>query len=529
MGNAGGAVVLHRPPGARGGRERGFIHKMSTECHRILWILLDGVGDVSTTAASRTPLELARRPYLDAVARAGLNGLCDPCEPGLACGSDTAHMSMLGYDPRKWYRGRGAFESLGTGLDMGSGDIAFKCNFATLEEPSCPAGRREDAADAEEPVVLKRRCARDFAREGPILCAELDGMHIPGYGDRYEVRFKYATEHRCGVVVRGPGLSDKITGTDPLKDGLRLLKCAAAIPDDDDAEETARVIDALSMEIRRRLAEHPLNRERREAGEAPANVLLLRGCGKKVDAPSFAEMHDGLRGCMIAPTKIIAGIGKTFDIDILPVEGATGDYHTRLSRKAARAARALGGEAPSCSRSGMNGKEPYDFCFLHVKGIDDAGHDGNLALKIALIQKADSMVGQLVRMLWEQQAVGKSRFIICITGDHSTPVHVGDHSHEPVPFTVARLEDIVMAIGEEVVRSISLDEIPPVDAGITSIPLSPCGSGKSAHTAPTTGPCIANADCVQCFTETGASYGALGRFSGSEIMPLLLRMRSGHR
>ena len=104
--------------------------------------------------------------------------------------------------------------------------------------------------------------------------------------------------------------------------------------------------------------------------------LLLRGCGKKIDAPSFAEMHDGLRGCMIAPTKIIAGIGKTFGIDILPVEGATGDYHTRLSRKAARAARALGGEAPSCSRSGMNGKEPYDFCFLHVKGIDDAGHDG---------------------------------------------------------------------------------------------------------------------------------------------------------
>ena len=485
------------------------------EC-RILWVLLDGVGDVATAPARRTPLELARRPHLDAVARAGLNGLVDPCEPGLACGSDTAHMSMLGYDPRRWYRGRGAFESLGAGLDMGGGDIAFKCNFATLEEER-PAARA--GGEDPEPVVALRRCDREFEAEGPVLCAALDGLRIPGYGDRYEVRFKYATEHRCGVVVRGPGLSDRITGTDPLKDGRRLVKCAAVERGDADAEHTARVVDALSAEIRRRLGAHPLNLERRRAGRPPANVVLLRGCGKRLDAPAFADTHGGLRACMIAPTKIIAGIGRTFGIDVLRAEGATGDYHTRLSAKAERAARALG----------AGGRErPYDFCFLHVKGIDDAGHDGNLPLKVALIEKADAMVGQLVRMLWEAQAAGGPRFLLCITGDHSTPVHLGDHSHEPVPFAVARLEDVVAAIGEEAVRSISLEAIPPVDAGVTCVPARDNGDAQRAPApAGVRGADRAGADRAERFTEAGASYGALGRFPGSEIMPLLLRMRAG--
>lgn len=131
----------------------------------------------------------------------------DPVEPGLACGSDTAHLSLFGYDPRRYYRGRGAFESMGAGLAMAPGDIAFKCNFATLDEASG--------------VVLRRRADRRFEELGPLLCAALDGLAIPGY-PQHAVSVKYATEHRCGVVVRGAGLTDQITGTDPLRDNLPL-------------------------------------------------------------------------------------------------------------------------------------------------------------------------------------------------------------------------------------------------------------------------------------------------------------------
>lgn len=131
----------------------------------------------------------------------------DPVEPGLACGSDTAHLSLFGYDPRTHYRGRGAFESMGAGLDMAPGDIAFKCNFATLDPASG--------------VVLRRRADRRFEELGPLLCAALDGAALPSF-PQHAVSVKYATEHRCGVVVRGAGLTDQISGTDPLRDNLPL-------------------------------------------------------------------------------------------------------------------------------------------------------------------------------------------------------------------------------------------------------------------------------------------------------------------
>jgi 2,3-bisphosphoglycerate-independent phosphoglycerate mutase len=127
--------------------------------------------------------------------------LIDPVHPGLACGSDTAHLSLFGYDPFTYYNGRGAFESMGAGLNMEPGDIAFKSNFATLKDG----------------VVISRRADRHFEAEGPVLSAYLDHLKLDNYPE-YTVRVQYATEHRCGITVHGPNLSCNITGTDPLKD-----------------------------------------------------------------------------------------------------------------------------------------------------------------------------------------------------------------------------------------------------------------------------------------------------------------------
>ncbi|KAJ6837362.1 uncharacterized protein M6B38_120360 [Iris pallida] len=235
---------------------------------RIAFVLIDGIGDVSLPRfQDRTALQAAKTPNLDAVASVGVNGLMDPVEVGLGCGSDTAHLSLLGYDPMVYYRGRGAFESMGAGLAMSPDDIEFKSNFATLDENTG--------------IVTSRRADRHFEEEGPILCAALDGMKLPSYPE-YEVRVRYTTEHRCGVVVKGPKLSENIFGTDPLKDNRLLLK-AEALDGTEEAKNIAAVVNELSKEISRILVSHPLNAKRAAEGKNIANVVLLRGCGIQIE------------------------------------------------------------------------------------------------------------------------------------------------------------------------------------------------------------------------------------------------------
>ena len=188
----------------------------------------------------------------------------DPVETGLGCGSDTAHMSIFGYDPVRNYAGRGSFETMGAGLHMDVGDIAFKCNFATLDDSSG--------------TVTRRRVSRKFYEWGLELCDAIDNIVIPGF-EEYSVSVLHATEHRCGVRVRGPRLSHNITGTDPLKDNLPLQTVEALNQNDADAVHTAKLINALSDAFHKVLSQHPINVERVKEHKPPANAVLLRGCG----------------------------------------------------------------------------------------------------------------------------------------------------------------------------------------------------------------------------------------------------------
>lgn len=155
-------------------------------------------------------------------------------QAGLACGSDTSHMSIFGYNPLKLYQGRGVFEALGSGQEIRVGDIAFKSNFAFM--------------DLESGVVKKRRVDREFPAWGIPLCDALTGIPIPGYPE-HSVEVRYATEHRCSVKVSGPRLSNKITGNDPLKDDLPIVVTKPTVAGDSDAEFTAGLVNALSAEI----------------------------------------------------------------------------------------------------------------------------------------------------------------------------------------------------------------------------------------------------------------------------------------
>ncbi|KAI8534320.1 hypothetical protein RHMOL_Rhmol10G0081200 [Rhododendron molle] len=478
---------------------------------RVAFVLIDGLGDVSLPRFGyKTPLEVAKVPNLDAIASAGVNGLMDPVEAGLGCGSDTAHLSLLGYDPRVYYRGRGAFESMGAGLAMSPGDIAFKSNFATLDE--------------ETGIVISRRADRHFEEEGPILCAALDGMKLPSFPE-YEVRVRYATEHRCGVVVKGPNLSGNISGTDPLKDN-RLLLQAEALDGTNEAKHTASVVNALSKEMSWILASHPLNAKRAAEGKNIANVVLLRGCGIRIEVPPFAEKH-GLWPCMVAPTKIIAGLGLSLGIDILEAPGATGDYRTLLTSKATAIARALSAPLQSCPHVFVPGEDEhkpgrsdgYDFGFLHIKAIDDAGHDKASVFKVKGLEAVDRAIGQLARLLLEAESTGNFEYFLCVTGDHSTPVEYGDHSFEPVPFTLCRLKDFVCAVGgESIVLEVSPEPfpLPTVEAGEDLADNMLLGEAKrSGQLQAFCG------DSVCEFNEIAAARGCLGRFPGGEMMGII--------
>ncbi|THU60353.1 hypothetical protein C4D60_Mb07t11750 [Musa balbisiana] len=481
-----------------------------TAKRRVAFILIDGIGDVCLPRFNyKTPLQVANIPNLDAIASAGVNGLMDPVEAGLGCGSDTAHLSILGYDPRIYYRGRGAFESMGAGLAMSPGDIAFKSNFATL--------------DGKSGIVTSRRADRHFEEEGPILCAALDRMKLPSFPE-YEVRVRYATEHRCGVVVKGPKLSGNISGTDPLKDNRLLLK-AEALDDTEEAKNTAAVVNELSKEMSKILVAHPLNAKRAAEGKNIANIVLLRGCGIRIEVPQFEKQH-GLSPCMVAPTKIIAGLGLSLGVDILEAPGATGDYRTLLTSKAIAIAKALSAPlqpSPCIFVPGEDEHKPglsqgYDFGFLHVKAIDDAGHDKASILKVRALEAVDRAIGQLSRLLWQAEKSGKCKYYLCVTGDHSTPVEYGDHSFEPVPFTLCQLRDFVSAVGESNLMQVSLE----------AFPLPSVKSGEDLKNDDVELPEEANSrlkvfsgDSVCQFSEIAAARGCLGRFPGSEMMGVI--------
>eukprot|EP00002_Diphylleia_rotans_P033821 TRINITY_DN7228_c0_g1_i1.p1 TRINITY_DN7228_c0_g1~~TRINITY_DN7228_c0_g1_i1.p1 ORF type:complete len:443 (-),score=62.61 TRINITY_DN7228_c0_g1_i1:1490-2818(-) len=434
---------------------------ISRQSHRrVFFLLVDGLADVSDAQIDDlTTLQKANTPTLDLLAACGINGLLDPVEPGLACGSDTAHLSILGYDPRKYYRGRGAFESMGAGIDMIPGDIAFKCNFATM--------------DMETKLVVSRRADRHFEVEGPILSDALNNLPLPSFPD-CQVTVKYATEHRCGVRVRGPGLTDSVTGTDPLKDNKFLLT-SEPLDDTPEARKTAQLINEMSKEFSAALQQHPINKERLEKGKAEANIVLLRGCGVRIDVPTFETMH-GYRGFMIAPTAIIAGLGLCLGLDRIIVPGTTGDYHTNVDAKGAKAVEIL------CDQS-----SPYDFAFVHIKAVDDAGHDKNLPLKISFLEKIDKMMATVVDSLCSAEDLTNLEFSIVVTGDHSTPVMSGDHSCEPVPLLLCSV------------------------SRIREWRKSQDGKVRKLHPS----------DDVTAFSEVDAHAGFLGRFPGSEVMNII--------
>jgi 2,3-bisphosphoglycerate-independent phosphoglycerate mutase len=351
-------------------------------------IIGDGLGDRPVAEfGNRTPLEAATTPNLDRVATEGECGLMDPISPGIRAGSDTAHLSILGYDPRRTYTGRGPFEALGIGMEVRHGDVCFRCNFSTVDENM---------------VIIDRRAGR--ISEGTAeLAAAINGMVVDGV----TCYFKESVEHRAALVLRGEGLGSQVTDADPHEAGEKV---PPADGPDDASRRTARVVNAFVAKSYEILRQHPVNVKRVAEGKPPANIALPRGAGIAPELEPFEHRY-GLTGAMVVEVGLVKGLGRYLQMDVIDVAAATGGYDTDEIALGRAAVEALG---------------RHRFALCNLKAPDLAGHDADFQKKVATEEKLDRLVGEVLR------CVDEHTFLV-VTGDHCTPIGIADHSGDAVP------------------------------------------------------------------------------------------------
>ncbi len=372
----------------------------------------DGMADRPVaTLGNRTPLEAARKPNMDEIARRGISGEMYTIAPGVPPGSDTAHLALLGYDPYEIYTGRGPFEAAGAGIDLQPGDIALRANYATVDDALVVKDRRAGRIQGTKPLT---------EAVGQI---KLSGAKFI---------FRSTASHRAALVLRGTGLSYEVTDSDPHEIGKKVLQVRPLIRPSEDMElarailaggvrkylgrrrgatKTAKLLNDFSRKSYEILKNHPLNKERAMKGLLPANYLLLRGAGI---APHLKPLQEkfGVKGACVAAAALVRGVCRMAGMTIIDVPGATGSVNTDLNAKREAVLQAL---------------KTNDLVVLHVKGFDEVSHDGNISAKVQFIERVDVMLGSLI----------DAADFIALAIDHTTPVSVREHTGDPVPVTIA--------------------------------------------------------------------------------------------
>src|SRR5574344_753692 len=326
-----------------------------------LILIMDGMGDRPIKElGNKTPLEAANTPNMDKMAEEGITGIMDSIRPGIIPGSDTAHLSILGYDPYEVYTGRGPFEASGVGLEVIPGDIAFRCNFSTADENG---------------IITDRRAGR--IREGTKDIVDvLNTMVIKGYED-IQIIFKESTGHRAVLVLRGEGLSDKVTDADPKVEGKKP-KIVESTDGSEEAKRTADLLNKIVEKSYEMVKNHPVNIGRMEENKPPANIIIPRGAGAVPKVEHINEKYEVNSAC-IAETGLIMGIGRFAGMDIIEMDDVTGGVDTNLDN------------IIDTIINQVNNTD-HNFFLINIDGADEAGHDGNAIQKKEFIEKVDKIV-----------------------------------------------------------------------------------------------------------------------------------------
>lgn len=342
---------------------------------KIILLVLDGLGGLPLEPDGETELESASTPNMDRLARQGTTGLSIPIARGIESGSGPGHLALFGYDPITYEIGRGALEAAGIGLGIQEGDVAARGNFATIDE----SGK-----------ITDRRAGRISTEKGDEAAHSLDTIELPGV----EVTVREVKEHRFVLHLRGAGLDARLEDTDPLEVGKDPLPAQPA-PDaanDKAAQHTADLVNQFLAQAREKLKDHH-----------PANFVNLRGFASDPALPKFKDIYK-LKAACVAVYPMYQGVSRLVGMDVIETDA----HDTPLDE----------------FNYVAEHWNDYDFFFVHIKYTDSRGEDGNFNAKAEVIEQVDAALPALLDLQPD---------VLIITGDHSTPAKMKQHSFHPVP------------------------------------------------------------------------------------------------
>jgi len=402
---------------------------------KFLIVVPDGAADVSVEN-EKTPLEEARMPVIDGLAKKGRVGLVRTIPRGVSPGSDAANLAVLGYDPKTDLTGRSPLEAVSMGIDLGPRDVAFRANLVTLAAPDAaedpyhgdgPFDRKEGGSYKNLTII--DHASGDISDEDAhALIEDLDaalGSGDPENGGR--LKFYPGVSYRNALVVRdGPATKNGVGDVFSDYSSYALIpphdilgrQIGLYLPDREDED----YILALMMKSHELLRDHEVNRKRVERGLRPANSVWIWGEGVR---PGLAKITDkyGVEGTVISAVDLIKGIGICAGLEIVNVEGATGTIDTNFKGKGEAAIEAF--------------EKGRDLAYIHVEAPDECAHQGSRAGKIEALERIDAdVVGPILNWLEDHRAGTGEEFRVLIVPDHRTPVVIRTHTDEPVPYVL---------------------------------------------------------------------------------------------
>lgn len=354
-------------------------------------VIGDGMADYPLKdLGNKTPLQAAQIPNMDYIADHGVNGLLKTVPDHMDPGSDVANLSIMGYDPKKFYTGRGPLEAASIGADLAEGEVAFRCNFIT-EENDLLADFNAGHISTEEASELIETLNQAFYRFG---------------------RFYLGTSYRNLFICKNNETST-LQSTPPHDVVGESILDHFIKPAEDQKAAALNKILIKSQEV---LKGHPINLKRIKEGKKPANMIWLWGQGVKPQMPLFVEKY-GIKGATITGVDLIKGIGVYLGLTNVYVPGATGYYDTDYCGKAKHALKAL---------------KEHDIVFIHVEAPDEAAHAGDVEEKIKAIERIDSRI--MEKLLDNLPDFGD--YSLSILPDHPTPITVKTHTSDPIPYAM---------------------------------------------------------------------------------------------
>ncbi len=355
-------------------------------------VLGDGMADYPIDdIGGMTPLEYAKTPTLDMLSAKSEIGLVHTIPEGMSPGSDTANLSVIGYDPKIYYSGRSPLEALSIGVDMETTDISFRCNIVTLSE---------DEEEYEKKTIIDHSSSEISTEDAAVL---LEAVRKELEDDLY--KFYVGTSYRHLTIWK----NGKVLPLTPPHDILTKV-IGEYLPED----QVLRNMMKKSYDI---LANHPINVERKKRGLNPANSIWFWGAGTRPALTSFEEKNKK-NGVMISAVDLLKGIAVGAGLTNIEVEGANGGLHTNYEGKANAAVKALTTDG-------------FDFAYIHVEAPDEMGHQGSMERKIQAIENLDEKV---IKIVYDALTASGEDFRMLVLPDHPTPIVLRTHSSEPVPY-----------------------------------------------------------------------------------------------